>query len=120
MHLKKKFSIKNDIFLNFYIKNGNFLKEKSDPNIHQIAPFKKILGGHPTKPPSKAHGEAMRKFQNLKKISWPPLPNPGYAPDNRILNIDISNIEMRNDIKRFYINIIAITLTYNYVSSYLL
>ena len=50
------FYIKIAIFKNFIIiKNSNFrnfLKTKSDPHIHQIAPFKKkISGKHAPKPP---------------------------------------------------------------------
>ena len=53
-------------FLKFLYKNGNFgnfLKTKSDQNIHQNAPnctiLKKISPGrHAPEPPSKAHGES--------------------------------------------------------------
>ena len=40
-----------------------FLKEKSDPNIHQIAPFKKILGGHPTNPLAKRMAKPCANFK---------------------------------------------------------
>ena len=63
--------IKNSNFLIFYIKNGNFLKTKSDSNRHQNAPnctIKKIIGGGmPPDPLNEAHGEATCKFPNLKK-----------------------------------------------------
>ena len=68
-------------FLNFYIKNGNikqFLKTKSDQNIHQNAPnctiLKTFLWGHAPAPPYQS------AFPNLKTNSWPP-PNPGDAPE---------------------------------------
>ena len=41
MYLKYIFYIKNGIFLNCYIKHGNignFLKAKSDPNMHPNSP----------------------------------------------------------------------------------
>ena len=51
----KKCYMKNDNLKKKYIKNGDFkifLKTKSDPNMHQIAPFKKIFsGGACPKPP---------------------------------------------------------------------
>ena len=49
------FYIKNKNFKDFIIINGNFcnyINTKSDPNIHQNAPFKKIFSGeHAPEPP---------------------------------------------------------------------
>ena len=47
----------------------------------------------PPNPPSSAHGFAMRSMslrdkqvpKSEKKISWPPLPNPGDAPGYQVL-----------------------------------
>ena len=51
--------------------------------------LKKKLRGHTPKPPSKAHGFAMRsrslcdvQISKSEKQSIGPLPNPGYAPDH--------------------------------------
>ena len=62
-----------------------FLSKKSYPNIHQNAPnctiFKKFSGGHALEPPHVASRHA--NFQiSKKKNSWPPLPNPGNAPES--------------------------------------
>ena len=89
----------------FYIKNNIFqkiLKTKSDQNTHQFAPFKKISReSMPPNPSNKAHGEAMcskslsnMHISNPKKISWPPFPNPDYAPEatTQNLNMAIPNI----------------------------
>ena len=55
----------------------------------------------PPDPPSKAHGHAQHvasrhaNFQIRKKNSWPPLPNPGDAPDSRepqCHNFSLTNI----------------------------
>ena len=58
-------------------------KRKSDPNIHQNAPFNKIFSGSmPSNPPRKAHGFAMHSMslrdmqisKSEKKIIAPPPP----------------------------------------------
>ena len=70
-------------YLFFYIKNGNFLKTKSDPNIHQTAPFKKNSrgeGGACPRTPLAKLMFATYKFPNQKKYFLPFPPPPGYAP----------------------------------------
>ena len=69
---------------------------------HQIAPFKKKFSWeHAPKPPSKAHGLAMRSMylrdmqiskSEKKIIVPPPLANPGDAPDLELVALDSHNI----------------------------
>ena len=50
-----------------------FQSKKSDPNIHQNAPFiKKFFGGHAPEPPSKAHGFDVQIYKSQKKFLTPP------------------------------------------------
>ena len=51
-----------------------FQSKKSDPNIHQNAPFiKNFFGGHAPEPPSKAHGFDVQIYKSQKKILDPPF-----------------------------------------------
>ena len=55
---------------------------KSDQNIHQNAPLKKIIGGGGACPRTPL-AKRMAKFPNLKKkFLAPPLPNPGDATES--------------------------------------
>ena len=55
---------------------------------HQIAPFKKFLGGSmPPNPPSKRMATPRVASPPLKKNSWPPLANPAYAHELLLRNI---------------------------------
>ena len=75
------------------------VKTKSDQTTHKkydinfcvditkLHRLKKISSGeHAPKPPSKAHGFAMRsKFSQLKKKSWPPPPKSWLRPRSTLL-----------------------------------
>ena len=67
----------------FSEKNKDKIGSKYTLKRTKLHRFKKFSrGSMPPNPPINAHGFATCKFPNLKKkISWPPLPNPGDAPD---------------------------------------
>ena len=98
------------LFLNFYIKNGNFkkfLETKSVPNIHQNAPNCTIFKNIFSTPTSKAHGFAMQ-ISNRKKNSWSPLPNLCYAPVIVII-LSLLHVLICNDTKyKHKLNLYAI------------
>ena len=82
---------------------------KYTPKRTKLHHLKKFLGEHAPEPPY------MRKFLNLeKKISWPPLPNPGYAAvkelitklkkDNNFGNISNKFKYIANDACYFFDN----------------